>query len=199
MTLRIFKRLTTAPSPEWSNRYDLSVVGTPTTQDLEDSCFDILDLERSLHLGSVGFNRMVLSTYQADSSPYDPTALLTMALSVSGLKAASGDPLDLRVALFVRRQVDVGRIGKLLYRGSLSEGEVSAPAGIVALSNEANTSLNGVINTWEAGSGLEFMSATGPLLMVMLNNGGSTARIVRSLSVGGATITKQNHRYYDVV
>jgi hypothetical protein len=85
-------------------------------------------LERLLHLRDVIIDRAAVSSYVPDSQPYDPDTLTTFPYSLPGQRSASGEVLPLELCLFIRRNVNFGRDGRLLYRGCLTEGDMSASA-----------------------------------------------------------------------
>jgi hypothetical protein len=189
-TVRIYKRL---EGQEWANSYEVQA-----TEDSSDPTIPIgnlrtwlVGLERSIHLTDVSFDRITISTYQPDSRPYDPTRFVSFPIFQQGQRARSGDALTLAICLFVRREVNFGRAGKLFYRGVLQEGDVAGyrsallTASITALQGALNTALGARPGFWR------LVMASGVPLP-------TNVREVINLGVSETTVVKKlDNRYFD--
>jgi hypothetical protein len=189
-TVRIYKRL---EGQEWANSYE--VQATDNSSDPTISIGNLrnwlVGLERAIHLAEVFFDRITISTYQPDSQPYDPTRFVSFPIFLPGQRARSGDALTLAICLFVRRETNFGRSGKLLYRGVLQEGDVAGYRS--ALLTASITTLQNAINTaW---------SARPAFWRLVLASGTPTPTDVREVVNLGVsaftTVKKLDNRYFD--
>jgi hypothetical protein len=150
----------------WANNYELQAVN-----DIPDPPFALqaladrlVALERPLHLPPVTIDRVVISTYAPDGQPYNPDTLATFPYNQSGQRSSTGDVLPLEACLFVRRNTDFGRDGRLLYRGALTEGDVGTNAFRGILTSSAINSIRSVIAAWYQtglGANWRFVMASG--------------------------------------
>lgn len=138
VTLSIFKAYGARTNRQWVNTYELSLRDGLNTSNADPQLFmsaaqAIYAAERHLHWETVYFHRWVLSSWEPDSTPYDPMALVTVPVGEQGLRALGGGPeavlLDLRQVLMIGRATPTGRPGRLFYRGCLSELDVEFNAG----------------------------------------------------------------------
>jgi hypothetical protein len=189
-TVRIYKRL---EGQEWANSYE--VQATDNSSDPTISIGNLrnwlVGLERAIHLSDVFFDRITISTYQPDSQPYDPTRFVSFPIFLQGQRARSGDELTLAICLFVRRETNFGRSGKLLYRGVLQEGDVAGYKS--ALLTASITTLQNAINTaWSARPAFwRLVVASGAPLP-------TDVREVVNLGVSAFTVVKKlDNRYFD--
>ena len=114
----------------WANNYEVEAtqdIPNPSTE-LEFLANRIVELEKNLHISGITIDRVTISTYVPDSLPYNPNNVATFPFSVFATRQAPSEVLPLELCLFVRRNVDFGRDGRLLYRGCLHEGDMSAAA-----------------------------------------------------------------------
>jgi len=189
-TARIYKRL---GGQEWANSYEVQATDSASDPVIAIGNLRgwLVDLERSLHLTDVFFDRITISTYQPDSRPYDPTSFTSFPIFAYGHRARSGDALTLAICLFVRREPGFGRAGKLLYRGVLQEGDVSGYDSSVVTStvNALQTVVNAVWNVRPA------------FWRLVMASGAPTPTDVRevlNLRVSAMTVVKKlDNRYFD--
>jgi hypothetical protein len=150
----------------WANNYEIQAVSNIpdppfALQALADR---IVALERALHLVDITVDRVTISTYAPDSQPYNPDTLATFPYNQFGQRTYSGDALPLDACLFIRRNTDFGRDGRLLYRGCLSEADVGTRGFRGVLTNAAITSIRNIIANWyQTGLGAQwrFVMASG--------------------------------------
>jgi hypothetical protein len=150
----------------WANNYELQAVN-----DIPDPPFALqalsdrlVVLERSLHLTPVTIDRVVISTYAPDGKPYNPDTLATFPYNQNGQRNVNSDVLPLEACLYVRRNTDFGRDGRLLYRGALTEGDVGTDAFRGRLNAGALTLIRNAIAEWYQtglGANWRFVMASG--------------------------------------
>lgn len=200
-TLRTFKRLASNPAVGWANSYEIRMGASPSAGGLEDVCVAVVAFEQVFHLTTVEFDRYVVSTLQPDGSPYDPLSFTSFPLSPStGARTSAGQPLDLKVCLFVRRDVQYGRDGRALYRGVLTETDVQAPAGQFTLTDPTGFQTD-LINAALVSSNLADYLALGGEAdkIVMSNSDGTIVRDVADMTAVGVSVKKLNNRFYNRV
>jgi len=140
----------------WANNYEVQAL-----QDIPDPEFAlselatrIVALERPMHITSVIIDRVTVSTYAPDSQPYNPDTLATFPFSLRCQRNIVREPVALEICLFIRRNTDFGRDGRLLYRGCLSEDDVTENALRPVLTPAAITAFRNIISSWLQGGGL---------------------------------------------
>jgi hypothetical protein len=179
----------------WANNYEVEA-----TQDIANPVSAlrflverIAFLERDLHLNSVIIDRITVSTYVPDSRPYNPNTLATFPLSLNCTRPVPANVLPLELCLFVRRNTDFGRDGRILYRGCLTEDDLFAVAFRPLITANAVNSLQSIINGWRnVGIGSEFR-----LVMASGFPNVSNVRPVVSLQVSEKVVIKKyNNRYF---
>jgi hypothetical protein len=192
VTVRIYKQYV---GFSWANNYE--VQATTNVNDPAQSLADMVDrlvvLERLLHLQAVIIDRATVSSYAPDSQPYDPDTLTTFPYSLSGQRTSAGEVLPLELCLFVRRNVNFGRDGRLLYRGCLTENDMSATAFRPLLTSSTVNSIQSAINNWyQQGIGSEWR-----LVMASGNPQPTSIRTIVGLQVSEKiTVKKVNNRYF---
>lgn len=195
LTLRTYKKLSTNQELKWANAYEFVVRASPTLEDLEALITVVVDFEDDIHGTEVLFDRAVLSTWVPDGEPYDPTSFIVKPLTTGGART-SVVPLSLNYCLFLRREVNSGRSGKIFYRRVLQENDVDSPAGYPNLSNPAAlTTL--VDDALTASDFIAFMQGTQWAQLVM-KSALPIEREVTGLTVAGARVIQYNNRYFDV-
>jgi len=197
--LRIVKYLATNPDNKWVNSYEFTALADGTTTELLALAGDFVQFEAAIHDDGVKFDRAIVSTWAPDSVPYDPTAFLTVPLTQVGLISdITNENVALGMAFRVKRNPVSGRFGNLFYRGVLHENQVSAPAGVPILSDAASmtTLVDGAIASSEIDA---YMGALpdGPFALSMIDAAGTIIRRVTSLVVGGVSLIKQDHQWFN--
>jgi len=192
LTVRVFKQYV---GYAWANNYEVEAVQdiTNVAVSLEALVTRIVALERPLHLEGVIIDRATVSTYVPDSLPYNPNTVATFPLSIPATRGAAGEVLPLELCLFVRRNVVLGRDGRLLYRGCLTENDMAATAFRPLLTTSAVGALQGLINSWVAtGLGTEFRFVLASGFPTPTN-----VRPVTGLQVSEKIVVKKyNNRYF---
>lgn len=199
ITVRIYKRLSTAPNMVWSNTYELfkDPVGEVDFTEYQALAQRLASFEQDFHLTDVIFDRAVISTHVEDGEPYNPESFVTIPLGdVIGQRAGTSDPMSLHNVLFVRKNVSFGRNGKLYYRRCLRESDVTSPAGVPRIDvssplyTEVATAFTTYIESLTNGDDTTFR-----LVMVAENQ---PVRNVTALAVTNVRNVKFNNRYFDV-
>jgi len=141
---------------------------------------------------------VTVSTWEADSHPYNPLGFLTVPLNTIGAVALGEDtPVSLRQTLFMKRNVSSGLLGKLFLRGALCNADIEYSDGEWALDNPGG--LQSRSNTALTTSGIgEYLEGIDSVLftLCMMGNAGET-RLMNNLTVAGTADQKLNHKYFD--
>lgn len=196
-TVRIYKKLAANPALIWSNIYEIRTESGATFLSLQSAAGTLIEFERQMHFASVQFDRMVISTWIPDGVPYDPTSFYTEPLIAVGARSSeSYQELSLNHVLFVRRATPWGQNGKLYYRRVLTEADVLATAGTIAL--ESGSGIATVLATAAGDPDMvELFEGGGDWQLVMVATG-QPVRPILSFQVGGVRIVQFNNRYFDV-
>lgn len=195
---RVIKHLSTNPDNSWANSYEFRSNGAGDNTELETLATILILFEVALHYTNVQFDHVLISTWAADSVPYDPEAFMSIPQSVSGGVTATTDPLALNNALSVRRVPTSGRFGHIFLRGCISEGDVTAPAGKTVL--DSPSSIQTRVDDASSDSELEtYIGAAveAPLEMVMIDRSGTVVRPVVGLVVAGMSSLPLDHAWFN--
>ena len=194
-TVRIYKR---ASGLTWANNYEVQATqDVPFAQtSLIDLANRLVNLERALHLQAVTIDRVVISTYVRDSRPYNPETFVTIPVGLFGQRSSEGDPLPIEYCLFVRRSVQSGRTGKLLYRGCLLESAATTIGFRPVLGTSAQNEIQSAVNEWFAN---QWLVSANPFNLVMASGDESlNVRVVQGLAVSQSIVIKQwGNAYFD--
>jgi len=197
-TVRIVKYLAANPSNKWANSYEFRATLAGSTDELLALGTALVSFEGGMHRTIVRFDRLLISTWEADSVPYDPATFLSTTLSASGSYTGTGDAEPLQMALSVTRQAQSGRFGHLFYRGFLGEGDVTSPAGIPTLvtPDDIQDQIDGQLTL----TGLaDYIGAApaGAFGMVMVNRDGTQVRPVTGLRAQGVSSVPLDHAWFN--
>ncbi len=197
--IRVIKHLTTNPSNEWANSYEFQADSADSVAALQTLGDLMIVFEKALHAETVAFDRFIISTWEPDSVPYDPESFVSSPSTLVGQRPVTSTEVEpTGMALRVNRQCASGRFGNLFYRGALFENEVSSTAGIPILSDPAT--LASILGDSVDDSGLvDYFGegAIGGLHMVMVNFNGTQIRPVTQLVLGGVSLIKQDHQWFN--
>lgn len=87
-------------------------------------------------LANAIIDRVVVSTWEPDSSPYDPDAVRVISYNVVGDRGyIVSEPVDDSIVYFCRKNSYSGRSGKFQLRGVLLVSDLTAASGSWALDN----------------------------------------------------------------
>jgi hypothetical protein len=192
VTVRIYKQFA---GYLWANNYEVAAttnVSDPVVA-LQELADRLVTLERNIHLRGVFIDRVTISSYAPDSQPYDPDTLATFPYTLEGLRNYNGEAVPLELCLFVRRNTNFGRDGRLLYRGCLSEGDITAPSFRSLLTSAARSGFQATLDTWQQqgpGSVWVLVMASGT------PNPTSIRRVVSLQASEKVVVKKFNNRYF---
>lgn len=187
----------------WVNNYELVSPAPIGPLDMIPAANAIVAAEKALHNASVNFLQVTISTWKADSKPYDPTSFVTVAQSGTGSVSITGqEMLDLNVCLMVQFTASTGRQGRRFYRGVLFESDVNANTSgtftLVAGDTFADTGT--FFGQFRSALAPVLPGGAGPAQLYLLGKGitfPTTARPVTAVHPGGVVVQKRNHKYYD--
>lgn len=196
--LRTIKYLSTNPANKWANSYEFHSLAAGSDAELRSLASALVLFEATLSQNTVLFDRVLVSTWEADSKPYDPMVFLSIPQTASGLVGAVGDQLALDKALSIARVANSGRFGHIFLRGVLNEADTSAPAGKTILNDRAGIQEN--IDSALLSSELEaYLGLARPavLEMCMINKTGTQVRPVITLNVQGVSTLPTDHAWFN--
>jgi hypothetical protein len=195
--IRTVKALYANPDNSWSNSYEVVAEVAGSEVELLALANSLVQFEQELHHTGTAFQQFLISTWEPDSVPYDPTAFISVPLTLSGLVTIGTDALALNQCLTVARIALSGRFGHLFYRACLQENQVSAAAGKSVLID-----LPGVDATVQAAisdTGIDgnFAAGGGGLKLCMINADGDQVRQLVGLAVQGVTTLPTDHAWFN--
>lgn len=195
--VRVVKSLQTNPDNKWANTYEFQAVGDGAEGELLDLGAALVNFEIGIHLPSVIFERLIISTWGPDSKPYDPSAFISSTLTGVGVNAGGTEPLSLSQTLSVARIAGTGRFGHLFYRGVLNESLVNAPAGKSVLTDRAGQQT--LLDAKIASAGFDdyIGAGAGQFKMVLVSADGTQVRPVIQLRVAGVSQVKTDHKWFN--
>lgn len=197
-TFRITKYLSTNPSNKWANSYEFRAIEVGGEADLLGLGEALVDFEANIHFSQVVFDRLLISTWEADSVPYDPAVFISTTLTATGGIAGGGQLQALATTLSVSRIAATGRFGHIFYRGCLEELDIAAPAGISVLIDRAAQQAK--IDASLADSGLDHyvgQDADQALRMAMVSADGTQVRQVNQLRAQGVSQVPTDHAWFN--
>jgi hypothetical protein len=203
LTVRTYKVVPGAQIA-WANTYEL-IVDNPSqdvnevTTRLNNLRNAFVTLERGLLNVAYTLDRVIISSYVADSQPYDPFTFVSYTVSLPGQFTSGSNPLvPLQLCVLAKRLVAFGRQGNLLYRGIVTRNETTVtPTGTVisaARVTAIETALNNFLNAIRQ-LGFDLVMARGVQQVEV-----GTLRRVTGLEVKqDMRFKKLNNRYFDKV
>lgn len=191
---RVLKHHVANPTLRWVNTYEVRNRTATDPDDLITAAMAFATFEQALHFSFVEFEYVTISTWVPDGEPYNPDSFVSTPFGGVGDRLPASEPLGLVNCWKTQKQVQSGRMGFQLYRGCLTESDVSAPAGISILSNPANMNLilSSAVST---NINLFLGDATGIVQLVMESLGSS--RNVLAFNSTGVTVKKLNNKYFN--
>lgn len=196
--LRVIKFLTTNPDNKWANSYEFRATESGSESLLETLGDALVSFEQALSHDVVSFDHLLISTWEADSKPYDPLVFASIPLTVNGTIGPVGDMLGLNNCLSLARVATSGRFGHIFIRGFLEEVQVHAPAGKTVLVDRPG--IQSDVDDALSESGLDNYvgsTASGAFKMVMINKDGTQMRDVNSIRVQGVSAVPLDHAWFN--
>lgn len=211
VVIRTHKESTNDAGNTWTNTYEFAkLAGDFSIPELYTIANDIVNFERTMHYNTVAFKSVAVSTWIPSDSqrPYNPEAFLHVPFTnTNGLVPSPATSLmvDKDITLFLARQVEFGRGGKLFLRGAISESEIftGTTAGRMTLDPGAFNGLATRLGNAIAAGNINdyFAGGENPIKMAMIHaasiSGGGYIRPVINLSLQGIKINKSNHLWFN--
>jgi hypothetical protein len=201
LTVRTYK---VVPNAEiaWANTYEV-IVDQPTVDpDVTTARLSALrnafvTLERGLLNAAYILDRIIISTYVPDGTPYDPFTFVSYTISQPGTYFTPGNPLlPLQFCALVKRTVNYGRQGSILYRGAVAANDaIITPGGTVIETSRRNV-MTGLLNSFISSvqqAGFDLVMARGRETVEI----GTLRRVVGIEVKDKMTFKKLNNRYFD--
>jgi hypothetical protein len=195
--LRLIKHYITNPDREWGNTYEFVANSSGDNTDLTTLMAAFVLYEKTLHNTNTIINRGTISTWEADSVPYDPDTFLVQEFNEPGLRSIAGELEPISTCLSVARVPTSGRLGHIFYRGVLLQSDTEAPSGITVLTDPDGIGdlLAGAITAGEVDG---YLGAGGaPLTMAMINKTGTITRVVTGLAQAGVVQLPVDHAWFN--
>ena len=186
----IFKSHNYVQSREFVNSYELVASNGAEFGDIQTAVEKIAEFERQIHLNIVGFNRYTISTWQPDSTPYNPQNLFTHQLSTVGAREVSNsNVLALQAVLSIKRLTSFGKCGRIAYRGCLTEAQTDGTSGTIIYSNptEIASMLSDALGNSHIG---DLWDVDGKVRLALVSSGTYSVQHVTGLVVGKPSFHK---------
>ena len=196
--VRVIKHYSTNPARQWSNSYELVANESGELTDLTDVGNTVIGFETLIHNTFTVLDRLTISTWSADSVPYDPDVFYVQPIDDAGTRDTSGELEPITTCWSVSRDPASGRLGHLFYRGVLAQADTEAPAGITVLSDPTAmaTLLSDSLDSSNLGRYLG-LAATEPLSVAMVNKTGTNTRLVAAFSSAGVVQLPVDHAWFN--
>lgn len=193
LMFRVYKHHINNSMLVWANTYEIQQGGgTHTISDITTAAQELAAAEAHIALTSTIFDRVVVSTWVKDGTPYNPASFVSIPVNQQGLRDPSGNGAEpLTMCLRIAKQTETGRLGYSLYRNFLLESDVASPAGTPVLTiSVADQAIQGYLTAMGA-----YRGPTANYELVLYN--GSLVRPVLAQTLSGVTEKKLNNRYFD--
>jgi len=195
---RVIKSHENNPSDQWANSYEFKALSSGSEAELLTLGIVLVNFEKAIHKNVVVFDRLIISTWEEDSTPYDPTSFISSSLSGVGAVGEVGGTAAVNTCLNVTRVAAYGRFGHLFYRGVLDLSEIESPAGKSTLVDRAGIQAN--IDAALVSSSFEDYignPAEETFQLVMVNKAGTQIRPVTGLFAGGVSTVPTDHAWFN--
>ncbi len=201
LTVRTYK---TVPNAEiaWANTYELvsnqTISDTAQVESALNTLKNIFEtLERDLLITSYILDRIVISTYVPDGTPYDPFTFTSFTVGRSGQYTSGNNPLlPLQFCALVKRIVAFGRQGNILYRGIVTANDADITASGTVIRSRRISQINNVLDAFRSAlsqNGWQLVMASGEQ---QVNT--ATLRFVSNLNIKpDMRFKKLKNRYFD--
>lgn len=195
--VRVIKSHANNPSDQWVNSYELHALDPGGGAELLAAANIIVAFEKLMHINVVNFIRMTVSTWGADSVPYDPTAFMSISISGMGNVGVTTGVRPLNECLSLSRVVTSGRFGHVFYRGALDDAECFSPAGkLVFLDGDE---MQTRVDTAVTASSIDelFITGSSSLQMTLIDRAGTGLRPVVGLYATGISALSLDHAWFN--
>jgi hypothetical protein len=203
-TVKIFKSWGARDAERrWSNTYEIQSAAT-SPAGLGSTVTALVNAEKAFHLEQTNFLSATVSTWEPDSQPYNPDAFTTIELGGVGAAAQGGaeNALDSNVCYVLRFMPNTGRAGRRFYRGALLESDIQSGGDLKATLVPGSRLASGGTNLALIITAFAPMTSAGAGAdkLVLIHSGGPSPSVVRpviGVTLGGVSINRRNHRYFD--
>jgi len=196
--LRIIKHHHNNFNDKWVNTYEFKATEVGGETELLILAEAWVNFEKQIHHEEVDFDRFTISTWEADSVPYDPESFISVSIGGPGGTPSTIGILPINQVLNVTRVAASGRFGHLYYRGVLDQADVEAPAGISTLVDPAGVQSRITDTLVSSNAGDSIGSAPDlSLSLVMVNKTGTQVRTVNGLFAAGTTTVPTDHAWFN--
>lgn len=195
---RVIKHHENNPDRKWANTYEFRATEAGGETELLLLSDALVGWEKAMHMVAVEFDRFTISTWEADSKPYDPLTFVSSTITGNGAVGEVNGMLPINNCLNVTRVAATGRFGHIFLRGALDGAEVDVPAGVYTLQDTGDIQTR--ITTALTSSNLaDFIGAApdGSLSMVMVSKDGSQVRTIAGLFAGGVSQLPTDHAWFN--
>lgn len=139
---RAYMHYAERPNDEWTHTLEYAFTGSLESGEAELIALDLGTGLSELLLKTVLIDRVVLSTWEQDSKPYDPSKLRVVPIGVFGkVEFLVGEETDDDIVIYVRKAVSSGRAGKIQLRGCLLDGNMESESGSWVLSSSLRSAI----------------------------------------------------------
>lgn len=175
---------------EWNANWQIEASGATGVEDFTTIAEAFASFHRGLLFSYYDVDRVVISTVEADSKPYDPSAVFSLPVAMPGLETPTGVAFPLTDVIHVRKLCGFGRNGHLFLRGGLATDNVTSSSGVPRLVSPS--AINTALIT---AFGVLTSAIEGLATVVMVNKTGSvyTSRQVYTLT-GAVLSASSTHR-----
>lgn len=196
--LRIYKHHENNPDNLWTNSYEFAAADAGDGTGLLEMATAFVAFEKLIHMTPIQFDRFTISTWEADSVPYDPESFMSVSITGAGATGEVNGMMPINVCLSVARVATSGRFGHLFYRGCLDNAETAQPAGKLILLDADETQER--IDTAATSSSLiDYFGAIPDqnLHLSLVSKSGSQVRNVVGLAAAGVTTLPTDHAWFN--
>jgi len=196
--LRIFKHHENNPDNLWSNSYEFEAAEEGDGTGLLEMATAFVAFEKAIHMVAIDFDRFTISTWEADSVPYDPESFISVAITGSGAVGEVNGMLPINQCIAVARVAASGRFGHLFYRGALDQAEVDNPAGKLVL-QDASEYQDKIDAAATSSSAIDYFGAIPDqnLHLSLISKSGTQVRGVVGLAAQGVTTLPTDHAWFN--
>jgi hypothetical protein len=195
--LRIHKSWVGNPALRWTNTYEMVSTGPGGLPELIAAANKVYTLERACAGYPAFFDSFTIGTWEPDGTPYDPNTFVTYGINTVGQRTFNGDPEPAEMSVFVRKVLQTGRQGRVMWRANLAEGDVNSVGGLPGFANNGYAT---AFNAAKVSSGIPamFFGGDDPIHLASLTATGDHWREVMDMTVNSVRNVNMNHRYFDV-
>ena len=193
-TVRVYKLYN---QYRWANTYEIVALqdqadtGEVFWRQLADR---FVALELSILFQPFQVDRVVISSYVPDGTPYNPTSFISLPYSTFGNRPADTEILPAQICMVVRKNVTYGRDGRNFYRGTVNEANMESGFPEARLNLQHLNAMQSIFSNWYT----SFINNT--IFRVCLASGvpnPTNVRVVTNFVVEPrVTAKKSNNRYF---